>query len=109
MATKTWAERFPHPGEAPERPADDHPEEADALHRWWQSCYVWNEYVQAVRRYEVARMIDALDRLGEATVEKLTPADIIAMNIGASFLDGTIGDSFFTGPRGGTPSGMRPL
>jgi len=63
----------------------------------------------AVRRNEVARSLDLLDRQRADEGQPITAADVIAMNVGASFLDGTIGDSFLTGPRRGTPPGMRTL
>ena len=106
---KTWAERFPHPGDAPARPADEHPEEAEALHRWWQDCYTWNTYVMVIRRHEVARMLDVLDRMRESGDPGFDAADIIAMNVGASFLDGTISGPAAAISEPLPPARMRPL
>lgn len=58
------------------------------------ACFMWNEYVQALRRHEVALAVAHLDayrggRLGPGDC-RLTAPEIIALNVGASFLDGTI-------------------
>lgn len=102
---KNWAERFPNPGDAPPRPADQMPDESEAIQQWWQDCYAWNSYVQAGRCHHIARSMDELMAKGA-----LEPAEIISLNIGASFLDGTIAERFLLGPvRGSTSWRMRPL
>jgi hypothetical protein len=97
MATKTWAERFPHPGDPPARPADEEAARAggQALKDWWAACHTWNTYVQALRWHQVALAVATLDAkaaglLAPGGPVALTPAEIIALNVGASFLDGTI-------------------
>lgn len=83
---KTWAERNPHPGEAPPRPSDEHPTDAAAMNTWWIARHTWDAYVRKLRKYQVAVAIDLLDRTGDA----LKPEQMIARAIGACWLDGSL-------------------
>jgi len=83
---KTWVERHPHPGEAPAKPADEHPTESKALNDWWVARNHWDVYVLKLRRHEIAGALDRLDASGDP----LRPEQTIARNLGASWLDGSM-------------------
>lgn len=84
---KSWAVRHPHPGKAPVKPPDEHP--ASGLPGWWAARLVWDTYVKQLRQHEIACAIDMLDRRVERG-QLLEPEQIIARNLGACWLDGTL-------------------
>lgn len=82
----SWVDRNPHPGAAPPKPTHEHPTEAMALNEWWAARHSWDVYVAKLRRHEVAVAVTELDRRGG----NLDFDQVIARNIGACWLDGTL-------------------
>jgi hypothetical protein len=83
--TKTWVERFPHPGPAPAQPDPNEPITLSRADPWFLGRYDWNDYVRRLRQHEIARAVDELTRR-----DALQPEQRIARNVGAMILDGTL-------------------
>lgn len=70
----SYAEKYPHPGEPPDR-------SEDAL------GYKHNKYVQACRKHYMAKAVDDLKAEVSGNFDTATPIQRIAFIIGADFLD----------------------
>lgn len=84
----SWALRFPRPGNPPPKPADEHPTDSKLLEGWWRARAEWDIYVKRLRKFEVACAIDMIERREDCGL--LEPAEIIAKNLGACWLDGSL-------------------
>lgn len=88
-----WAERFPFPGGAPAKPADEEPTQAAEFEHWWQARERWNSYVMACRRHDLAIYVDG-SIAREAAEGGGTLTDLALRTIAMMILDGSLPSNF---------------
>lgn len=89
MYESRWSKRYPHPGPPPAKPEETEPLTIATGDTWFLTRYRWNAYVQKLRKHEMAIALDALVRF-EALGGTLTPEQMIAKNVAALVLDGSL-------------------
>lgn len=89
MPEPTWRQRYPHPGRAPEKPSEREPLTLEHQDDWFLRRFRWNQYVQKLRKHEMACALDQLEAIYQVE-GKLHPEQVIARNVAALVLDGTL-------------------
>jgi hypothetical protein len=95
VVARTWEAKFPHPGLAPTQPTEV----------IGPSVHNYNEWVDAMRKHNVARSVDTL--IAAETRVPLNAVETIALTFGMMLLDGSVPDhdtsifgALFRGPLG---------
>jgi hypothetical protein len=88
----TYAEKYPHPGEAPPRSSEEPPAyQSPERTEWEKVSRAYNTWAHKTRAHHVAKALDRLlHETSNAKPVLMTPVQTIAFVLATAYLDGTI-------------------